>query len=787
MRTLVAGSLVFEGRIVQFRFKAHSHRIFLLSAACAVALPGIAPAHAQPVTVASAADGAGLETVVVSARKRSENIQDVPVAVTAVSGDALEANGTTQIQQLQFQAPGLVVDTPNPRQTQFAIRGLGNNPAADGLSASVGLYIDGVYLDRPGMANFDVLDVDQVEVLRGPQGTLFGKNTTAGAISFTTQAPSFDFGAKGTVSAGDYGLNSYQASVTGPITDTLAFRLTGYDSNRNGYVQDITTGQDLLSLHRQGLRGQLLWKPDANFSWRLIGELGHENDSASSTVLYSQGPSTSANPRFVPYATWAANLGVPLLTDPAALQSSQNGIQQQVERQYSVTSLINWDLGGLTLDSVTGWRRWTFIPHNDFDWSSADVIRNMGAADFDQQFSQELRTTSPAGGDFDYVAGVYYFWRGLNSDSVNAYGSQYSKGLGTLGTPSLDNATSHTYADLSNNSYAVFGQGTWHIDPQWDLTAGARETYELAKGRIVRTTLSGGTGAAPPTFQPYSGNIANANWTPSALATLSFRPQDKLLTYATVSYGAKAGGFNPSVPQTTTGVIQPIDTLKVSPEKALSWEIGVKDELLDNHLIVNLDAYWTDVYGYQANTTLPNASGALQSVITNVGAVRSRGVEGQVTALPFEGLRLDTSFAFNDAVYRNFRSAPAVQGSFAATQDLSGRPVVQSPKWTFNIGATYTRAVAHDVDAYFGADLGFKSSSFGYIDDSSYSHEGGYGVVNLRLGATLLDKYDFSVWTRNVGDARYYYQVITAATGSGGYVAIPAEPRMIGVTLKASL
>jgi iron complex outermembrane recepter protein len=761
-------------------------RSALLGSAAIATLTGMAgPVLAQS-DVQVADNSGGLETIVVTARKRAENVQDVPIAVTAVSGADLEASGTSQIQQLQFQSPGLVVDTPNPRQTSFAIRGLGNNPAADGLSASVGLYIDGVYLDRPGMGNFDMMDLDHVEVLRGPQGTLFGKNTTAGAVSFTTKAPDFDFSAKGEVNLGDYGLNSYQVSVTGPISDTLAYRVTAYDTNRDGYLKDITTGQDLLSLHRQGMRGQLLWKPGENLSWRLIGEIGHENDSASSTVLYALGPSTSANPRFVPYTTWAANLGVPVLADPGALVSSQNGFQQQVERQYSATSLIDWNLGDLTIDSVTGWRRWSFVPHNDFDWSSADVIRNMGASDYDQQFSQELRVSSPLGGSFDYVAGGYYFWRGLKDDSIAHYGADYARGLGAFGTPSLNNGTTHTYGNLSNNSYALFGQGTWHFDPQWDLTIGARETYELAKGVITRTPFTGGTGTPPPTVAPYSGEISNANWTPSALATLSYKPWEEMLAYATLSYGAKAGGFNPTVPQTTTGVIQPIDTLKVRPEKAVDYELGIKDDLLDNRLILNLDAYWTDVFGYQANTTLPNVTGALQSVIANVGAVRSRGFEGELSALPFDGLRLNASLAYNDAIYRSFAAAPAVQGSLAPTQNLSGRPVVQSPKWTTNLSATYTQPVSDELAGYFSADLGFKSSYFGYIDDSPYSRVGGYAIVNLRAGATF-DKYDLSVWVRNVGDAHYYYQVITAATGSGGYVAIPAESRMTGITLKAAL
>ena len=774
------------------------HSALAGSAAIAALMAGsaIMPAAAQAqqggqtdqanTQVAAADGGIGLETVVVTARRREENVQSVPIAVTAVSGADLEASGTSQIQQLAFEAPGLVVVTPNPRQTSFAIRGLGNNPAANGLSASVGLYVDGIYLDRPGMANFDLLDVDHVEVLRGPQGTLFGKNTTAGAVSFNTQAPDFTYGAKGVVSLGDLGLNQIQASATGPITDTLAFRLTAYDTNRDGYVRDIYTGQDLDSLHRQGLRGQLLWKPADDISWRLIGEYGHENDSASAAILYSKGPGSSANPKFVSYDQWAANLHITPLWDPNALTSTENGFQQQTTRQYSVTSLADWDLGSVTLNSVTGWRRWAFVPHNDFDWASVDVIRQQGSADTVQQFSQELRVTSPTGGAFDYVAGAYYFWRELASTATTSYGSQYSQGLGAVGNAALNNGTTNTFTKLDNNSYALFAQGTWHFDPLWDLTVGARETYELAKGSINRVAFTGGTGTPPATVAPYFGTVANANWTPSGLATLSYKPADGILAYGTISYGAKAGGFNPTVPQTTTGVILPTSTLKVRPEKAENAELGVKSELLDNRLILNVDAYWTNVYGYQANTTVSNSTGALQSTITNVGAVRSRGLEGELTALPFPDLKLNASVAFNDATYRSFVNAPVVQGSTATVQNLSGRPVAFSPRWSLDLGATYTRTLTAEFDGYVSADLGFKSSVFGYIDDSPYSRIGGYGVVGLRAGL-VHGNYDLSVWARNLGDARYQYMVITASTGSGGYVAIPAEPRIVGVTLKASL
>jgi iron complex outermembrane receptor protein len=746
----------------------------------------------------SAADGSydvayngqagGIEQVTVTARFRKENQQDVPIALTALGGAQLDQLGTTQIQQLQFLAPNLEINVPNPRQTSFSIRGIGNNPAADGLSQSVGLYIDGVYLDRPGMAAFDLLDVAQIEVLRGPQGTLFGRNTTGGALSVTTAIPTFDFTAKAEASAGDYELQQYQATVSGPIADDLAFRVSGYDTFRGGYVKDAYTGGADEGLDRQGLRAQLLYQPTGALSWRLIFEAGHEDDTAGGAVLYSKGPSASANPKFVSYDQWAANLGITPVFDPNGLENDQNEQQRLIERQYAGTSILDWTVDGYTLTSITGYRHWSFRPQNDFDWTYADVIRNNGAADFEQQVSQELRLASPSGGEFDYVAGLYYLARYLDNHSYTDYGSQYAQGLGALGNPALDDGQTNTYGRISTFNYAAYAQGTWHIDPLWDLTVGGRETYELTQGSVERTAFAGGTGKPPVSVAPFSGAIKVGKATPSGLLTLSYKPVENYLLYATASYGAKAGGFNsPTVPQANTGAFLPMSTLVVKPEKAVNFEIGTKTSWFDDRLTANVDLYWTDIYGYQANTVHNLGSGGLQSVITNVGSVRSRGAEAELTARPLEGLELNASVGFTDAFYHSFTNAPAVQGSTATTQNLTGRPVLQAPRWTLSAGATYTTHLTDSIDGYLGADVGYKSSYFGYIDDSPYSLIKGFAVVNGRVGTVFADgHYDLSAWIRNAADVHYVNLLYPAATGSGGYFGWPAEPRTFGVTLKAN-
>ena len=771
-----------------------TRQVLLASASTLWAFASTAPAIAAPGddAVATAAAGASGEAaagaeVIVTARRREERLQDVPVAITAIGSTRLRDAGVSQLTQLMFEAPSVNIGSPNPRQTSISVRGLGNNPAADGLASSVGVYLDGVYLDRLGMANFDLSDVERVEVLRGPQGTLFGKNTTAGAISVTTKAPSFTPELYGEADFGDYGLRQFQISGSAPVSDKIAVRLSAYDDSRRGYLDNVEIGGHELSLHRQGVRGQILVKPTDTITWRIIGEYGNEADSAGALVLYSKGPATSANPRFVSYDTWAANLGITPVFEPNGLVTDKNLRQHLTERQYSATSILDVGLGDYTLTSVTGYRWWKFTPHNDFDWTSADVIRNQGVTDKDQQFSQEVRIASPTGHTVDFVAGVYFFYRKLDALSLTTYGAQYAQGLGAIGNPALNNGTTQTNADPTVHSYALFGQGSWHIDPTLDLTLGARATYERESEDIVRLPFTDGTGAAPVTVAPYSGSLSVSDWTPSGLATLSWKPHAGLLVYATASYGAKAGGFNsPTVPQSTTGVFLPTDTLRVKSEKAANGELGIKSSLFDNLLTLNVDAFYTAVQDYQANTIVQTSTG-FQSLITNVGSVHTKGVEVEATLRPARNLTLTGALGYNDARYHSFRDAPSVQGAVATTQDLSGRPVVQAPKWNLNLSADYQVPLNDSTQAYAGADFNYKSGYYGYIDDSPYSWIRGYTVTNFRAGLRLAhSRYDVSGWIRNTFDHRYFYLIVPASTGSAGYVASVAEPRTYGISLKVN-
>jgi iron complex outermembrane receptor protein len=737
---------------------------------------------AIPVSAATDDGSDGIETIYVTARKQSEDVQKVPLPVTVLSGQSLSDSNDTQIQQLPLKVPGLTETGSNARQIDFAIRGLGNNPTSNGLASSIGVYMDGVYLDRPGMAAFDLLDIDQVEVLRGAQGTLFGKNTTAGAITIATLAPEFAYGATGVARVGDLGFHQLHFAITGPISNEVAFRLSGYDTDRNGYLNDIYNGDHLLSLHRQGLRGQLLYRPGANLSWRVIAEYGRQQDSSGASVLYSKGPAQSPNPTFVPFDTWARNLGIAPPTDPYLLESTDNAPQQITERQYAITSLATWHLGAMSMDSVAGWRDWRYRPHIDGDYTNADVIRDNGSRDGDRQFSEELRLTGNMSA-INYVLGGYFFSRSILGTTFTHYGAQDSQGLGALGIPALNNATSNTYTKISNLSYAAFAQGSWNFAPQWNLTAGLRETYEREQGTIARPALSGGNGTPPANFGAYNGEFSTQEWTPSALLSLDYNMDDSLLLYGVSSYGAKAGGFNPAVPSFSNAAFEPIDTLKVKPEETGDFELGLKSEWLDRHVILNLNGYWESVFDYQTTALALFPDGTRKVNITNAGTVRSQGFEADVTAKILSEIELSSSLTYNDAHYGTFTNGTAVEGSTSLSQDLSHRPLLLAPAWSFFAGLRYTHPLAPGLSGFLEAEWGLRSGYYGFADDSYYDHVPSTSIENLQVGLAM-DRADVALWVKNISNEIAFAPVFPAGTGAGGYFANPGEPRTFGLTLR---
>src|SRR5690554_6058043 len=388
--------------------------------------------------------------IVVTSRRREERAQDVPIALTAVSGETLDRIGATNLTQIAQLTPSLVIRNNNARNTFANIRGLGSNAAQnDGLEVGVGFYVDDVYYGRIGSSQFDLIDLERVEVLRGPQGTLFGKNTTAGAISITTRVPEFDTAFTGEVSFGKDGYRQLRASLTGPILDDLAaYRVTGSYTRSDGTLFNLYNGREINDYENINVRGQLLLTPAPNFDIRIIGDYSEQNSYSRISSLvgvftqYANGAPLNNN--HLQRATRGGYTYRYDIDDPFARVVDVNGPVQAHMKGYGVSAKADWDLGDVALTSITAWRGWDWYPDNDVDDTPLVVMIRSGTDNHQRQFSQELRLASTGSRTVDYVAGLYYFWQNVN-------------GLGHY-QPGLDYAVwNNPTADRSLANYAYDG------------------------------------------------------------------------------------------------------------------------------------------------------------------------------------------------------------------------------------------------------------------------------------------------------------------------------------------
>ncbi|HDY6081219.1 TPA: TonB-dependent receptor [Pseudomonas aeruginosa] len=748
-----------------------------------------APAEEAPPLASSVPDKAdtALGKVTVTARRREEDSQKVPTPITVLGGETLEAQRISRVQDLQQVLPSVNVAYIHARQSSVAVRGIGNNPASDGLEGSAGIYLDNVYLGRPGMAVFDLLDIEQLELLRGPQGTLFGKNTTAGVLNISTRAPTFTAERTVEVSGGQDGYFQGRGTVSGPLGETLAGRLSAYRTRDDGYIKNIHDDNYLSGGERQGARGQLLFEPNEDFSLRWIADYNEEDSSNGSMVVYG------AAERF-----WqrAALVGASPLRDPQRKKVNINGRQHVSVHQGGSSLEANWNLaGGYRLTSISAYRYWHFTPAND-EQLNVSAINDTGVEVHDRQFSQEIRLASPTGGAFDYVVGAYAFRQNLGNKTFTSYGPLADLYLLGANLGALNDTYSKANGKIETDSFALFAQGTWHLSERLDFTAGLRGTYEEKNAKVERFAplggaAVGGVGAAVRNGQlgAYdSGDLSQYNFAPSALLSLSYQFSDDLLGYASLSHGEKSGGVNLAVGSAPSAGA---DSLLVGPERANDAELGLKSTLFDRRLLLNANLFWTGIHGYQA-TTLYQAPGSTQlvQVLANAGSVRSRGLEFEATALPLRGLTLNFNGSYNDVTYLSFKDAPcpaevSTRPGAPSSCDLSGQRVVGASKWIANLNGEYQWRLDDRFQPYVSASYAYRSAAEGTLDNSDLSKIDGYALVNLAAGlrSDLGDgQLDTSVWLKNAFDKDYYLSAFASINGS--YTASVGQPRTLGVSLR---
>jgi len=754
-------------------------------AVCAVAGPAAAqPAAASVASAASdiAAEAADIGEVIVTARRSEERAQDVPIPLSVLGGEALERSGAYTVADIQNQVPSLVAFNSNPRNSSIGIRGIGVSSAADGLDSSVGIYMDGVYLGRPGMALADLIDIERVEVLRGPQGTLFGRNSSAGVLNVITRAPTFDPGGSVEVSLGDYRYNQVRVSVNGPIVDGLvAGRLTAFQTHRSGVLNNPATGVRGNSIGRAGARGQLLFTPAANLSVRLIAEYSEEDDTCCVSVLKQVFTPAAGATTARTLAAFAA-LGY---TPRASLSESSNNAPQNMRTDQSAASAeVSWDLGWAQLTSISAWRYWHFDPLQDSDGTPLDIIQVNVAQTRDWQWSQEFRLAGETD-RLNWQGGVYLFRQKLKDHYIlNQFGFDASAFYTTYARLSNPNAAAVTIAPGSqyigdtravSDSAAAFGQGDFALTPHLTLTGGLRYTHDKRTGTTVTSTRGTPYGPTSIPFN-YDLEVKGGNW--SYLVGAKYDFTDNAMGYVSYSTGYKSAGLN------LNSSVSPGTPLVLEPEEVEAFEVGVKQALFAGRVILNLNAFHSDLSGLQANVYPLNGA---KSYLTNVGDIRARGVEYEVAWRPNRQWEFTTNGSYNDVEYSSYTNAPCPIGK-AAPCELTGEPVYQAPKWVANATVRYETELANGWRPYGLVQFTYRSGVFGTVDNADYARIPGYSLVNARVGARISERYEAAVWVNNLFDETYFQNMGTRSIPGAGPFGVGGQlgtPRTVGATLRA--
>ena len=791
-------------------------RAAVLIAAAALALPP-GTAQAQATGIASAGSRPAksgpvhASEIIVVSRHRKERAQRVPVAITSVTAKQLAVGNINSVAKLPQLVPSLQVTDFNPRNTSFNIRGIGNQVAIanDGLEDGVGVYVDGVLQSRPAQATFSLPNIQGIDVLRGAQGTLFGKNTTAGAVDVHTLQPSFTPVAEFDTSVGNYGYNSVAGYASDSLNSqkTIAGSIAFLLDNRDGDITNVDTRQHYDTSHDRAVQAQLLLTPLDNLTIHLRADYSQQSANCCvqlPVTVLTQLANGQPFPGSFAARTQGLNYTIPVLGVFNRNTDVNSPVYYNTETG-GVSATADLRVGDTTFTSITAWRFWNFDPHNDLDDLGLDVEAANNQTDDQRQFSQEFRVTSPDSGPITYTAGVYYFYQDIPGILRIQYGSAAGSYLvepstgpalaAAFGGPALNGYTLNSATDVRTNSEAIYGQTTWHVVPTVDLTGGLRGTLEQKTGSFDQAASGGADDNPIDTEIQQSVEASNSSVNRygahandgilSGLVTLSWKPTSRLLVYATYDRGEKTSGINnDGVPLGTSPVIK--------PERVDDYEVGEKTTLLGDRLVLDLDGFWIEDNDYQAEIT--NISGNnIETYLANVPKVRSRGFELDARYQPARDVSLFASGVYDDAIYQNFPDGPApVEVGGGGPYNLTGRPLPGTSRWTLSLGGEVDQPVGrlyrHDLTAYLAGNLSLHTSFHTTPDDSAYGLVPGYGLLNLQFGLRSANgRYDLSVFINNALNQNYYRYLAVATPDAGIIAGAPGDPLTFGLTLRVKL
>lgn len=674
----------------------------------------------------------GQNIIIVTAQKREQNVQDVPLAVSVITDADLDRLQVGNVESLQYSTPSLVVAGTDPTRQRFGIRGISDQSRNAGFDNRIGVYVDGVWVGRSAASNQAVLDIASIEILRGPQGTLFGKNTVAGAININTQKP--DFGFSGYVE-GEYG-NFDNRRVRGVLnvaaSDNVAVRVSGMYRKRDGFVENISNGLDFDNRDEYGLRGQVLIE-------------------SGDTSLYIAADTAQFEMRST---AGGVRINDPLAPDPFQIAINE---EQNVKIGYDgLSAQIDHEFGnGGTLTSITGFRTSRYDAESDEDFTPFNFATTLPLFEETSHFSQEIRYASDDSGRFDYVIGLFYLTQDIDGGGT---ATAFAPAINPLAPPIFVGVSQD--ATVKSQNYAAFVHTNFDITDRLVLTAGARLNKEDKSVDFAISDTSGlfttGTLQDTRSLTDFSPTVS-----------LSYEVTDDVLTYARYSRAFKSGGWN-------TDFVASVNDIAFDDESVDAFEIGLKSLLFDRRLRLNVAAYLSKHSDFQVFSFSQLSTGGTALRATNAGEVTSKGIEVEADLQPVEWLNLFANYGYNDTTFDSFANGggPGI--------DFDGNRPAEAPKHNLNLGvATY-------FDLGFASlilqgDYNYRSSFFSNPDNLPVNLNSPLEQVNLRAGLDF-GKVSVFGWMRNAFDVET--QIFNGLSFLGIERGRYNDPQTYGVTVK---
>lgn len=701
-----------------------------------------------------------LKTVTVTAQRREESVQDIANAVTAVSGENLGQTATDYVGKTLTFVPNAQAKNPDgDDRPRWYIRGVGTGDVGAATVFPVGIYADDVYLNAPLAGGDPLFDIDRIEVLRGPQGTLYGKNTTGGAVNVISKRPTFDTDGYGTLAYGSKNEQIVNGAIGGALVeDRLAARVSIYSKERDGFVKNTNIGGDNDSIDRKAFRLQFLAKlnPDLEALWNIHNSESRGN--ANGLLPVGRFPWLNGYTRQDPHRRYI-----------------ESNVENKSKVQHDGTSLtLNYDLGDYRLTSITAYDQTRQRATNDDDLTPVEGGHAYTNNRW-RQYSQELRLASPTSETLRWIVGAHAFHEALISKQA---------------TSVLDSDAAYTGIDFDHNStsYALFGNLAYDFTDAFTLTGGLRWTQEKKDIDLdlLQYTGSGFTGGDGGDWWDF-GNLQN----PQAIAgagangnaqrnktwravtydlTPEYRLTDNLRVYARYAKGFRSGAFN-------TGLSSSLEQLStVNPETLHSYELGLKSEWFDGRLHANANLFYYDYDDMQVSATTTTASGSIVSLLANDAQGKARGAELEIQARPIDDLLVQFSASYLDTEF---------------TGDLwKGNSFVRSPKHVYALGLDYRLPLDIPGKINIGGDVRYQSKEYftsAYQrSDWNWLDQDGYALANVHLTyATADDKYSVTGYVNNVTDKQYQVHGLSLNRGSAPYWAAYGDPRTAGVSVTA--